>query len=155
MKTRVGSHAPLITILVVVLFTGIDCGRPQTTESGTVSSVSGGIDLVASAKAGGIKGTVKKGEMAKAEGWCLVKGMTPALVTLMVDGRKVGETANFAGRADVNEFFKRDVGSCAWRIDFPTEGLTPGDHRVEITASQAVAQPGLLFGHATKMRVIE
>ena len=95
----------------------------------------------------------QEGEMARAEGWALIDGKTPALAVLKIDGTRSGETSSFQSRADVNSFFGRDVGSCAWRIDFQTADLMRGSHQAQVLVSQGAGQPGLVLGRATTFRV--
>jgi hypothetical protein len=58
-------------------------------------------------------------------------------------------------RADVNTFFKKDVGPCGWGIDFPIGDLAPGNHQVRVAVSQALAQPPKVMGRLETMHVYE
>jgi len=166
MNRCLGPRLPAMTTLAVFIVSGMGCGQhenpgatsPAATRTPTsvpfrAARVDGGIDVISSVKDTANTGTIKKGEMARADGWTLIDGKTPALAVLKIDVTGSGETSSFQSRADVNSFFGRDVGSCAWRIDFQTADLMRGSHQAQVLGSQGAGQPGLVLGRATTFRV--
>lgn len=63
-------------------------------------------------------------------GWALMDSRTPSDVALMVDGKLVvGGTGTFFERPDVVHTLGEQAPS-GWRVSFPADVLTPGDHVV-------------------------
>lgn len=66
------------------------------------------------------------------EGWALACGRTPAHVLLLVDGRIVGQTKQFAPpRPDVAAAMG-STASSAWSVEADTLGLAPGEHVLQV-----------------------
>jgi hypothetical protein len=167
---------PAAVVFAALLGVGIGCGRHEGTGPGggrpaaaesvptpsaealaaaLAAPAAGHIDVLAAVVGGRAGQAIKRGEMAKAVGWSLTHGRGPALVILTIDGKKVGETMRLSARPDVNDYFGRNVGACAWRIDFSTADLAPGDHQVNLFASEAVGDPGVAIPGTWKLSVAE
>lgn len=66
------------------------------------------------------------------EGWALACGRTPAAVLLLVDGRVIGQTKQFAApRPDVAAAM-RSTAPSAWSVEADTLGLAPGEHMLQV-----------------------
>jgi hypothetical protein len=81
------------------------------------------------------EGSVEKVSVASpkavVEGWALTGELgAPAVVILSVDGNWVAATSHFSKRRDVEAYFGRPLPASAWRIEFSTVGLAPGDHEI-------------------------
>ena len=75
-----------------------------------------------------------------AEGWAAscVAGAPITSVTLLVDGKPMGETRTFSARPDVAAVFNRpDFEKSGWKIDLPLRKLPPGKHPVTVRAMNA------------------
>ncbi len=100
----------------------------------------GTFEFVGRRSPAGATNVVEQGERVVAEGWALTPGLeSPAAVVLTVDGAWVAATASFVPRRDVDRFFHRATAPCAWRFEIGTEGLEPGEHRLQALALPAGA----------------
>lgn len=64
---------------------------------------------------------------AAVQGWAVACGRTPAQVVLLIDGRVIGETAQFLVRPDVDRALHISAAS-GWSVPADTSGLVPGKH---------------------------
>lgn len=65
------------------------------------------------------------------QGWALACGRAPAQVTLIIDGRVVGQTSQFFVRPDVERALHVTAAS-GWSIPADTGGLVPGRHVLQL-----------------------
>ena len=84
-----------------------------------------------------------------ANGWAVscVAGSTVDVVTLMVDGKPVGETSTLIKRPDVASTYDRpDFEQSGWQIDVSLKKLGPGEHPVTVRASNSNGDNTVLPG---------
>lgn len=98
-------------------------GFTVTKNSSDLGVLRGSIDVA------GTRDEVDERRMVVA-GWALMNSHTPAGVEVMVDGQVViGSTEVFFERPDVVQGLGESAPS-GWRVTFPADALTPGEHVV-------------------------
>ncbi|MER9937052.1 hypothetical protein [Mesorhizobium sp. M0088] len=95
-----------------------------------VVDLTGNIDAVNILPAGQAVGA-EAGRQLEILGWALTNNHSPADVGVLIDGRQLGGTRDFFGRADVEKALGQS-SPAGWRVTIPIDHMTPGEHLLAV-----------------------